>query len=1142
MATFSQTPEKGRPPDSPTSATGLKLLNRKSSSKSTWHSNPNDKHSPYLCSNSNPLPRNFDGNEFFEVETKLTEDLNKNVQVAVKKMEKTSLKQSLPKLLCLTKSPVRFNKRETTNINAMKTLNVKTLSMDNYEYDEYMKKSASGYLNNSNSVNDQCDNSTNTSSQFCNNSRIENSKKSRNSFHQNVEEALNSLLWQPYEYQGTTRNSPSISPFSSYSSPSSSYNDLEELTKNDGTSEPCSFRDLHLQSSTSDSEMVINLREPIVTHQSQRVFTSHDPRTIRSTTRLSDVFSLTEIASQRVSRVDVYGDSDVNFCDMQVSVPLNSSCAPEIDASPVPICDNGVNNSVTTQTIFQNINETNLSTANVVGLPNHARYSSVPVSTIQTRATNSSTLVPKHSRNISEPSNQFFKCQNNVFGSQTTSSNIYRHTTQIDHPNVQQINTFRSTSVPKNVPVIPRHESTTVTTTTTVPSTFINNSRFSQKINTQVSNDVSNVNVNFYRAVPVNVISSVPTIHCLNTLSNVQGNEVSNVQVLPLGNPPSLVSTTSSLVVGTTQVILHNTQASIGNIDRPNLSGLQNSSTSTNTSTNTNAVNNFYPQTSTNQVIIQNKPSHCTTVPFVNNQPILRTNVQVESNVQASPVRQQGNENRSTTRTFTSTEAQTDEISILPPTNEQPTTSRENRRRERRERRHQRRLNNRYSVDSSTHVNNQNDRLPDLLNSHLPPPYSPVTGSSGPNIGSVSPMSPLMANSGILPHPHGTVLPTVVPSNIVSPSGFVFQGPPPVGQVPLVQGPAPVAVPPPTGFRFPFPATGFRRGRFSEDPPKGCCGFLSWKPGSLRWFIALIALVAVCCVLVGTALGAMRPSGRDHLTVSLLMIGVGIVLVTVSGVAWRLTSHDSSTCRSMLGLGSTESVEVCPRRFVPRLPPAYGRPHHPYAAMMYPEFQYRPPPPSYQASMQEYRLRLLLLERGNTPQIHNGIQNAISPPPTYRSQSGSLLRAPVSNRRDAQSEYSCPPSYRSQSTRPGTIQSNSVLHSREQSLSLSESNHGGSMVNVVNILSSTEEDIALDNITLDSLKMEPENDLNPVKMLLKGSSGDLEGSKDGNLVTIVQTSDQSPVIVTVSGSSQIDSNNSVQITEIPSGMEILAHL
>ena len=35
------------------------------------------------------------------------------------------------------------------------------------------------------------------------------------------------------------------------------------------------------------------------------------------------------------------------------------------------------------------------------------------------------------------------------------------------------------------------------------------------------------------------------------------------------------------------------------------------------------------------------------------------------------------------------------------------------------------------------------------------------------------------------------------------------------------------------------------------------------------------------------------------------------------------------------------------------------------AAMMYSDFNYRPPPPSYQASMQEYRLRLLLLDRGH---------------------------------------------------------------------------------------------------------------------------------------------------------------------------------
>ncbi|CAG9817820.1 unnamed protein product [Phaedon cochleariae] len=330
---------------------------------------------------------------------------------------------------------------------------------------------------------------------------------------------------------------------------------------------------------------------------------------------------------------------------------------------------------------------------------------------------------------------------------------------------------------------------------------------------------------------------------------------------------------------------------------------------------------------------------------------------------------------------------------------------------------------------------------------------------------------------------------------------------------------------------------------------RGCCGILSWKAGSLRWFIALIALVAVCCVLVGTALGAMRPSGRDHLTVSLLMIGVGIVLVTVSGVAWRLTSRSPPSCRSLLGLrggGATPdpAPDTCPRRFAPRPPPpAFGRPHHPYAAMMYPEFRHRPPPPTYQASMQEYRLRLLLLDRGGAGEVGGVGMGVVSPPPTYRSHTGSLLRVPLSNRRDTcQSEYSCPPSYRSQNSmnRQGTAQSNSVLHSREHSLSISESDHGGSIVNIVNILGTACENG--DTITLDSFKMEPDHDSNPVKMFLTGNNSDLEGSKSGNLVTIVQTNDRTPVIVTVSGNSQIGSSNSVQITEIPSEIEILAHL
>jgi len=54
---------------------------------------------------------------------------------------------------------------------------------------------------------------------------------------------------------------------------------------------------------------------------------------------------------------------------------------------------------------------------------------------------------------------------------------------------------------------------------------------------------------------------------------------------------------------------------------------------------------------------------------------------------------------------------------------------------------------------------------------------------------------------------------------------------------------------------------------------KSCCGVTVTQTVSIRWFIVMIAFVGICCAVVGTVLGAMRSSGREHLTVSLLMIG-----------------------------------------------------------------------------------------------------------------------------------------------------------------------------------------------------------------------------------------------------------------------------
>jgi len=179
----------------------------------------------------------------------------------------------------------------------------------------------------------------------------------------------------------------------------------------------------------------------------------------------------------------------------------------------------------------------------------------------------------------------------------------------------------------------------------------------------------------------------------------------------------------------------------------------------------------------------------------------------------------------------------------------------------------------------------------------------------------------------------------------------------------------------------------------TEGESKTCCGLAVSQTVSIRWFIVMIAFVGICCSVVGTVLGAMKAQGREHLTVSLLMIGVGIVLVIVSGIAWRLTSQDAPTCRAMLGLGGEERLMAGHN---------LARGGHPYAGMIYSEFQYRPPPPSYQASMQEYRLRLLLMERSGGPPPPP--PPALSPPPSYRGPGRGLpLHGSVSR----------PPSYHS---------------------------------------------------------------------------------------------------------------------------------
>ncbi|XP_075166501.1 uncharacterized protein LOC142238680 [Haematobia irritans] len=439
----------------------------------------------------------------------------------------------------------------------------------------------------------------------------------------------------------------------------------------------------------------------------------------------------------------------------------------------------------------------------------------------------------------------------------------------------------------------------------------------------------------------------------------------------------------------------------------------------------------------------------------------------------------------SPSRTFTSTECQTDDLSSVqlrsPRSHGQAQTpsrdstasatlgnNRDQRRRERRERRHLHHTASMMVAPTHSHhpgrhshldrhsmpapplppilhpphlhpglVQNPHNvammrpMLPDILHNHYPPPYSALPSQPPP------PPPTMGVSASMSSHPNATTLSQFTHACPPPPptAGVTLLGPPPppppAGTTMLTSVistvPIPGATPMVNDGRFTLPLPIMRRSP-SERSGKGCCG--QWFAGPpLRALIAVVALGGVACALGGAALGATGLAGppSSHFTAALLMIGVGVVLVTVSGAAWRMTAPGGPQC---LGLGSSVDLGRCGRRPCSR---GGGAPQ----GLLYPEFQHRPPPPSYQASMQEYRLRLLLLDRDR----QNGVVRGSSPPPTYRSHAGSLLRAPLTStirgvggiglanatgRAESSiggSEYSFPPSYRSRNTTPGTISS-----------------------------------------------------------------------------------------------------------------------
>lgn len=54
---------------------------------------------------------------------------------------------------------------------------------------------------------------------------------------------------------------------------------------------------------------------------------------------------------------------------------------------------------------------------------------------------------------------------------------------------------------------------------------------------------------------------------------------------------------------------------------------------------------------------------------------------------------------------------------------------------------------------------------------------------------------------------------------------------------------------------------------------KQCCGLLATHSVAIRWLVVIIAALGLVCSVIGTIVGVVKATGREHLTVALLLIG-----------------------------------------------------------------------------------------------------------------------------------------------------------------------------------------------------------------------------------------------------------------------------
>ncbi|XP_016972111.1 uncharacterized protein LOC108039574 [Drosophila rhopaloa] len=144
---------------------------------------------------------------------------------------------------------------------------------------------------------------------------------------------------------------------------------------------------------------------------------------------------------------------------------------------------------------------------------------------------------------------------------------------------------------------------------------------------------------------------------------------------------------------------------------------------------------------------------------------------------------------------------------------------------------------------------------------------------------------------------------------------------------------------------------------------------------SLPFVISIFALGGVACTLGGIVLGStgLIEHSTQYLSAALLMIGIGVSLLVISGAIWRLSLPDEVD--NCLCFRQSETCRNC------------NSPHCQNRALsgsyLYPEFQNRQPPPSYLTSLNEYALFYYHSANSAATVVAHTPVGISTPPPLY---------------------------------------------------------------------------------------------------------------------------------------------------------------